>query len=186
MKWAVVLLPLAYLWFRLINNLRLEWATNPQYSYGWVVPFLCIGLLLRRWQAGAEEGRGQGSEISGKKAEVRPLTSDLRLLTSIFVFLAFLYLPTRLVEEATPEWRPIQWALGIEAIGLTLCAISLLKGRGWLRQVAFPLCFFFVAIPWPTLIEQPVIQSLTRINSAVTVELLGWFGIPAMQHGNLI
>jgi exosortase len=186
MKWAVVLLPLAYLWFRLINNLRLEWATNPQYSYGWVVPFLCIGLLLRRWQAGAEEGRGQGSEISGKKAEVRPLTSDLRLLTSILVFLAFLYLPTRLVEEATPEWRPIQWALGIEAIGLTLCAISLLKGRGWLRQVAFPLCFFFVAIPWPTLIEQPVIQSLTRINSAITVEVLGWTGIPAIQHGNLI
>jgi exosortase len=100
--------------------------------------------------------------------------------------LAFLYLPTRLIEKATPEWRPIQWSLGIEAIGLTLCAVYLGKGRGWLRQVAFPICFFFVAIPWPTPIEAPVIQSLTRINSAIVVELLGWTGIPAIQHGNLI
>ena len=38
LKWALVLLPFGYLWLRLINNLRLEWATNPQYSYGWVVP----------------------------------------------------------------------------------------------------------------------------------------------------
>jgi len=176
MKWAVVLLPLAYLWFRLINNLRLEWATNPQYSYGWVVPFLCLGLLIRRWSTKAEIG----------KAESRNTFQFSAFSVSAFCLLAFLYLPTRLVEEATPEWRPIQWALGIEAIGLTLCAISLLKGRGWLRQVAFPLCFFFVAIPWPTLIEQPVIQSLTRINSAITVEVLGWTGIPAIQHGNLI
>ena len=43
-KLAVVALPLGCLWFRLINNLRLEWATNPQYSYGWVVPILCLGL----------------------------------------------------------------------------------------------------------------------------------------------
>jgi exosortase len=104
----------------------------------------------------------------------------------LFFILAFLYLPTRLIEEATPEWRPIQWSLGIEAIGLTLCAIDLGKGRGWLRQFAFPICFFLVAIPWPTLIEQPVIQSLTRINSAIVVELMDWMGIPALQHGNLI
>lgn len=213
-----MLLPVGYLWFRLIDNLRLEWATNPQYSYGWVVPFLCLGLLLRRWQAfsenrkqkaeirngnqengeqkvesaeskaviGKSEIRSQKSEISRQKSEASPPTSDLRLLTSIFVFLAFLYLPTRLILEATPEWRPIQWSLGIEAIGLTLCAVYLGKGRGWLRQVAFPICFFFVAIPWPSPIEAPVIQSLTRINSAITVEVLGWTGIPAIQHGNLI
>ncbi|MGA3180975.1 MAG: exosortase/archaeosortase family protein [Verrucomicrobiota bacterium] len=175
----LVLLPFAYLWFRLINNLRLEWATNPQYSYGWVVPFLCVGLLMGRWQAARDCGTTglQDYGLAGRG----PWSVVL-----FFATLAFLYLPTRLVEEATPEWRPIQWALGIEAIGLTLCAVYLGKGRGWLRQVAFPICFFFVAIPWPTVIEAPVIQSLTRINSAVTVELLGWFGIPAMQHGNLI
>jgi exosortase len=136
-------------------------------------------LLLRRWQAGREWIRDE-TKIGD------PQVSGRWPVFLLFVLFGFLYLPTRLVEEATPEWRPIEWALGIEAIGLTLCAVFLGKGRGWLRQVAFPICFFLVAIPWPTIIEAPVIQSLTRINSAIVVELLGWAGIPALQHGNLI
>jgi exosortase len=174
-KWSLTWLPFGYLWFRLINNLRLEWDTNPQYSYGWVVPFLCLVLVIRRWHAVTEEIRDDKPEVGSS-----------RLATLLFVLLAFLYLPTRLIEEATPEWRAVQWSLGIEAVGLTLCAISLSKGRGWLRQVAFPICFFFVAVPWPTIIEQPFIQSLTRMNSAVAVELVGLTGIPAIQHGNVI
>ena len=51
MKRLLILLPLGYLWFCLINNLQVEWSTNPQYAYGWVVPLLCLGLLLRRWQS---------------------------------------------------------------------------------------------------------------------------------------
>ena len=29
-------------------------------------------------------------------------------------------------------------------------------------------------------------QTLTRLNVSATVEVLGWFGIPALQHGNVI
>jgi exosortase len=176
LKWALVLLPLAYLWFRLINNLWPEWTTNPQYGYGLLVPFLCLGLLIRRWHAVRSTGP------QDRRSVVRGPSSVVLL----FALLAFLYLPTRLIEAATPEWRPIQWLLGIEAIGLTLCVIELDKGRGWLQQLAFPILFFFVAIPWPTLIEAPIIQNLTRVSAAVVVELLGLAGIPAMPHGNVI
>lgn len=169
--WTVVLLPFGYLWFRVIDNVRLEWSTNPQYSYGWVVPLLCIAFLLQRWHTLPRDGTSS------------PLT--WRVVVP-FVLLAFLFLPTHLVEEATPEWRPIQWSLATEAAGLTLCAFYAARGGGWLRQVAFPICFFFVAIPWPTIIENPLIQSLTRVNSGAVVEILSWLGIPSMQHGNLI
>jgi len=175
-KWALVLLPLAYLWFRLMNNLRLEWTTNPQYGYGLLVPFLCIGLLIRRWHA-FPQNRNQFQ------------LSDFRISAfqfALFATLAFLYLPTRLIEAAIPEWRPIQWSLGVIAIGLTLCTIYVGKGRDWLRQLAFPICFFFVAIPWPTLIETPIIQGLTRASAAIVIELLGWVGVPALAHGNVI
>ena len=171
-SWAALLLPIGYLWFRLINNLRLEWSTNPQYGFGWVVPFLCAGLLMRRWS---------GNE----KAEMLK-TEMLKAATLTFALLAVLYLPTRLIEEATPEWRPIQWLLGIEAIGLTLCAVYVAKGGSWLRRLAFPVAFFFVAIPWPTLIEAPLIQGLARLNSGIVVEVLGILGVPAMQHGSVI
>lgn len=171
-SWMLLLFPLAYLWFRLIDNLRLEWTTNPQYAFGWVVPLLCLGLVIRKWHCLA------------KMPLAKPSKPFLVLL--YFAFLAFLYLPTRLVEASTPEWRPIQWMLGIEAIGLTLCAIRLGKGQSWFRQLAFPIAFFFVAIPWPTLFEIPIIQGLTRVSVALVVELLGWAGIPALPHGNVI
>src|SRR6266404_2097142 len=39
---------LGYLWFTLINHLRVEWTVNPQYRYGWAVPVLCRCLIWRR------------------------------------------------------------------------------------------------------------------------------------------
>jgi exosortase len=183
LKWALLGLPFAYLWFRLINNLRVEWETNPQYSYGYIVPFLCLGLLLHRWHTlrslpstlNPQLLKGPWSVVSGPW-----------FLFMVFASLAFLYLPTRLIELATPEWRLIQWALGIIVIGLTLAGIYLGWGWKWLRVLAFPICFFLVAIPWPTFIESPIIQSLTRINAAMVIEVMGALGIPALQHGNVI
>src|ERR1700712_1861136 len=92
LKWIIVLLPLAFLWFRLIDNLQVEWTTNPQYGYGWVVPLLCAGLILRQWPLPSRT----------------PVVGGNFFWTTVSAFtaLAFLYLPTRLVEAATPEWRP--------------------------------------------------------------------------------
>jgi hypothetical protein len=58
-KWTLLVLPLGYLWYHLIDTIGLEWTTDPQYSYGLVVPLLVVGLLLRRWQHVA--GRQCGS-----------------------------------------------------------------------------------------------------------------------------
>jgi exosortase len=180
-KYALMALPFGFLWLRLLDNLRLEWATDPQYGYGWAVPLLCLGLIFRRQQRGDSSSSDvQGVADSTLESKPKPAAAI------VFAILAFLYLPTRLVEGATPEWRPIQWLLGFEAIGLTLCAIYWGKGPRVLGQLAFPICFFLVAIPWPTLIETPIIQGLSRFNAAIAVELLGWLGVPAIQHGNVI
>ncbi len=175
MNLLFVVLPLAWLWVCLIDNLRREWSTNPQYGYGRVVPFLCLGLLLRRWQLLPHF----------KSPNSRPSTPTT-LITLVFVLLALLYLPTRLIEEATPEWRPVQWLLGLETVGLTLGTIYVWKGWACLRQLALPICFFFVAIPWPTPIEAPVIQNLTRVSAGLVVEIMGLLSVPAIQHGNVI
>jgi exosortase len=171
LKWMLIFLPFAYLWFRLIDNLRLEWMTDPQYSYGLLVPLLCVGLLMRRWQFLPKETNAQHSVFA---------------FILLFAFFAFLYLPTRLVEAAVPVWNPIQWMLGVETVGLTLCIIYLAKGRDWLRQLAFPICFFLVAIPWPSPIEIPIIQTLTRMSAAIVVNVVGLFGVPALVHGNIL
>ena len=53
-------------------------------------------------------------------------------------------------------------------------------------SLRFPLLFFLVSVPWPTLIEYPLIQTLTRMDVSATCDLVGWFGIPAVPHGNVI
>ncbi len=57
---------------------------------------------------------------------------------------------------------------------------------GWLRHFAFPVAFIFVAVPWPTLVETPVIQGLMRIVAHVAAEAAMLLGIPAQVEGNLI
>lgn len=184
---ALFLLPLAWLWFVLINDLRVEWTVNPQYSYGWAVPFLCAFLI---WQ------RIQKSEVGSRKSQVGPSTSVFLPLPASFCYLLFalcalLYAPTRLVEEANPGWRLVSWALALEVVGLTLLGLrlnasTLQRFNVSTRDLVFPICFFLVAVPWPSLLEQPLIQGLTRLDTDFTAELLGWFGIPALPHGNVI
>lgn len=182
----MLLCAVAFLWFRLIDHLRGEWSVNPQYAYGWAVPFLCLYLLWKRRQAKntGEEG-GWKIEEGGKKP-----APALYVLVALG---AVLYAPTRLVQEANPEWRLVSWALALQVIVMTLALVSLLTAQRPfsilpLRASAFvfPLCFFLVAVPWPTVLEGPLIQGLTRADSSFTVELLGLLGVPAVKQGNTI
>ena len=38
-------------WVELISRLRFEWSINPQYAYGWTVPFLAAYLFWRRYES---------------------------------------------------------------------------------------------------------------------------------------
>lgn len=172
-RW-ILLLPFAWLWFHLIDNLRLQWITDPQYSYSLVVPILVLGLLVRRWH-----------HYAGVRLPDAPARQS-GLLAAAILGLILLYFPTRLIEEATPEWRPIGWLLAIETIGLTLYGIYLCHGVGGLIRFAFPICFFFTAVPWPSLMEQPIVQGLSRVNAEIVANVLGILGVPAIPHGNVI
>ena len=64
---------------------------------------------------------------------------------------------------------------------------ALVRRRGaWLRHFAFPVAFIFVAVPWPTAVEAPIIQGLMRVVARVAAETAMLLGIPAQVEGNLI
>ena len=166
---------LGYLWFALIDQLRVEWTVNPQYNYGWVVPFLCLWLVFRRYH---------DSQAVLRAAWAQKLSGWLVSLRLPVLGLAFLWFPVRLIEQANPEWRLVSWALALITVGLTL---GLLYQSGFRLSIfGFPTCFFLVAVPWPTVVEAPLIQSLTRLNAVGAVEVLAWLGIPALRQGNVI
>src|SRR5205809_707342 len=101
----MLLLPLfalGFLWFTLINHLRVEWSINPQYAYGWAVPVLCLYLIWRRVN-GVQQCERPGGSTDGPTVPRAPLPSARFYLLCSLV--AFLYLPTRLVQEANPDWQ---------------------------------------------------------------------------------
>src|SRR5213076_2725516 len=167
----VALLVLTALWFLLCKQLSGEWSVNEQYKFGWFVPFFGLYLFWLRWQD-------------------RPEPSPPRKTLLAWIFIGIpalvLLLPVRLFEIGTPEWRPLGWLHTASVATLTLLYIWSVGGKPWLRHFAFPVAFIFVAVPWVTPIEVPIIQGLMRVVAAVAAETVTLFGIPTQLEGNLI
>jgi exosortase len=160
-------------WLMAIRQLAPEWEINPQYQYGWFVPLLALGLWWQRWPHRPLLQNSSASSFS--------LWWSLGLGT-VFI----LAWPVRLVQEANPEWRALNFIYAAQAVFLTGGWLALQGGRPWLRYFAFPLLFPLVAVPWPSAWEQSVIQYLQQIVASFSVECVIWGGWPAQQSGNLI
>ncbi len=157
-------------WLELISRLRLEWSVNPQYGYGWTVPFLTAFIFARRWETAPP-----------------PAAARVKFIPALAIVAgALLLIPVRLIQEANPDWRLMSWTMAMAVVFITASAFYLAGGRPWLRHFAFPILFFLVAVPWPTQFEQLIIQGLMRIDTAINVELLNAINVPAVQMGNVI
>lgn len=181
--WAWVFVALLVYWVALIYQLGAQWLIYEQYNYGWSVPFLCAFLV---WQ------RISDSKILTANCQLPAPSSQF--LSSILYFLlslcVLLYAPTRFFHEANPIWRltSLLWAIEVIIFTLILLHFAFQSSSFTLHasHFVFPVGFFLVAVPWPSGLESFMVQTLTRLNVSATVEVLGWFGIPAIQHANVI
>jgi exosortase len=152
-------------------HLHVEWTLNPQYNYGWAVPFLALLLFYFRWQ------RRPGPDIGARNNVM------VRLAMAFALTLLF---PIRVIEEANPDWRFLSWILALCVVDFSLLSLLRTGGRRWLKHFAFPVCFPLIAVPWPVQCENFVVQTMMRAVAYVAVELAGWFGVGAYQLGNVI
>jgi exosortase len=166
----VMLAAFGVLWLEVVSRLRFEWSVNPQYGYGWTVPFLAAYAFWRRWQN------------APPPSKPRTVIFPVLLMAAAVLFLV----PVRLIQEANPDWRILSWSMALAAVVISLGGVYLAGGLAWLRHFAFPVLFFLVAVPWPTQLEQFVIQNLMRAVAAINVELVNAIGITAVQMGNVI
>jgi exosortase len=157
-------------WLEVVSRLRFEWSVNPQYGYGWAVPILAVYIFWRRWQ----------------NAPTPTAPRAVVFWAALIIIGALVLVPVRLIQEANPDWRLLSWAMALSAVGISGAGVYLAGGTRWLRHFAFPILFFLVAVPWPTSLEQIVIQGLMRIDALINVEILTVIGIPAVQMGNVI
>jgi hypothetical protein len=162
------LIVLAALWFVLCKGLSGEWSVNEQYNYGWFVPFFALYLFWLRW-----EDR-PAPEVRSQKLDVRS-----RLVAAVIGLAALLLLlPIRLFEIGTPEWRPLGWIHTASVVALTLLYIWSAGGKPWLRHFAFPIAFFFTAVPWVTPIASSHHSRADAPGFAARPETVTLFGIP--------
>ena len=176
MSWRQVLkffapwIAVAALWVWLCLHLSTEWSLNPQYNYGWAVPFFATLIFYFRW----------------KGRPVPDVPEESGTLRAVAGLLLVLLLPIRIIEEANPDWRFLSWALALTVVAYSFLALLRAGGTPWVRHFAFPVCFFLVAVPWPVQLENLIVQTMMRAVASVAVEIAGWFGVGAYQLGNVI
>lgn len=167
---AALIVPAA-LWLWLFFHLHVEWSLNPQYNYGWAVPFLGLLLFYFRWQRRPPpDDRFQASG---------------GVVTATWLILLLLF-PIRVIEEANPDWRLLSWLLALSVVAFSLLSLFRTGGMAWLRHFAFPVCFPLAAVPWPVQFENGIVQTMMRAVAYIAVEIAGWLGVGAYQLGNVI
>src|SRR5438270_12360287 len=87
-------------WLEVASRLRFEWTINPQYGYGWAVPFAAAFLLWKRWTVAPAPSRATGRVVA--------------VIAMLLIPLVFI--PVRLIQEANPDWRLMGWTASLAAV----------------------------------------------------------------------
>ena len=159
-------------WIAVIRILWGDWLIDPQYSYGFLVPFLAVGLGMRRW----------GDRPMLSKPSFLASWSALFISLGAGICLAMV-IP---MSVANPDWRPLGLAAALCSLTISLGMLFLWGGKRWTAHFFFPLFFLLIAVPWPRNFEQMVMMRLMSSNTQATVEILHWAGYEALRQGNLI
>ncbi len=161
---------LAAMWWLAVRMLWTDWEADPQYSYGFLVPILCMFLFLQRW--------------ADRPAPAPPanLTPNALLAMPPLLFLTGI----QPFFEANPEWRIPGMFGAISAVAISLILVHALGGSPWLRHFFFPAAFFLIAVPWPRNAEEAFMGFLMEKNAIAALEVLHWCGYEAVRRGNLI
>ncbi|MEX0323082.1 MAG: exosortase/archaeosortase family protein [Puniceicoccaceae bacterium] len=172
--WILLLIAVASSWGWLLYSAHYFWSPDSYYNYGWLVAPLVGFILYRRL-----------SRIQLKRQSELSISRIGLLFTSLAISLVLIFL-FRVVIEVNPFWRIPLWLNATILLGLSMLVVSILTGwRGFL-YLAFPFCFFLLALPWPLIFEVWIIQRLTELVTSITVLVINLIGYPAQGMGSTI
>ncbi len=138
-----------------------DWATNPNYSHGFVIPFAVAYFLWRQWP---------------RLRTLPPRPSAWGWVPALGSQAVYL------VGYLGAEYFLQRISLLILLAG----AIVLLLGWDHLRAQLFSLSLLFLAIPLPALIFNAIALPLQLLASGWAATLLHGLGIPVFRAGNIL
>jgi len=158
---------LAFAW--LASKASWFWSHDPEFQFGWAVLVLCIYLFARAWT---------------KRPMVRLKWNVGNIFTGL-LGCAMLFI-TQLYQAAYGLTPASMSGLGVGFLLVVCSNLSFVWGWPGLRRFGFAFGFLLVALPIPSVIGGPVVDSLQNQLAAIDVELLNLVGIPVMQQGHLV
>jgi exosortase len=154
----------------LLQPLAVFWTQQPDYAFGWGVPFLALYLGSQGWRT---------------RPAQKLFPFDGRMIAAFATWSALLLL-ARLLEGTVPDWRPALWLSAVLDVGGILGWCWWRGGFAWIKHFAFPAGFLFFAVPWPYQFESWAVQGLMRGNALLVANSLALADIPARAAGNTI
>ena len=156
-----VVLAFVVVYFRILNGLYLDWSNDPNYSHGFLVPFISAYFI---WQQ-----RERLQQLSAK-----PANSGLVLIAfSLFVLM---------VGIAAQEYFTRRASMVFLLAGIVL----FLLGWQWLKSLALPIAFLFFMIPLPYIIYDAMAFPLKLFVAKFSVLTLKLMGVVVLREGNII
>jgi exosortase len=167
-----ILLALAPMWLAfgcLISRVQWFWVHRPDLQFGWIVLALTIFLVCDNW------------------SKRPPPTFELRWQFFAFGMAGCALLFIVQIYHAAYGMMPALLAgLCLAVYLLAVANIHLVYGWRGLRFFAFPLLFFLIALPMPSILQVPLVNGLQQKVASVNVEVLNLLGVPAQRTGSII
>lgn len=149
------------LYYPVLGAMVLKWYTDPNYSHGFIVPFISGYVLFRQY-----------GSLKGK-----PVVPDNR---------GFLLMAAGLVLFAAARLGSESFGEGISFIVVMAGLVSGLFGGKVLGAVRFPLGYLVFMVPLPYTLYDAVAFPLKLFIAASSVSLLKAAGIVVWREGNII
>jgi len=160
--WTMLLAALlGVTYYEILLRLGLQWYADPDYSHGFLVPFLSAYLVWERRE----------------KLLALPVVSSLWGVGVLGFGLIML-----LIGSVGAELYAQRTSLIVVLAGLVLMVL----GREFLRVLMFPIVFLLFMVPLPAIVVNAVSFPLQLFAAKTAVFCLYNFGIPVLREGNVI
>lgn len=164
-EWVVII---GAIWVPVLARLTDVWNNDPEMGHGWLVPILSAYLA---WES---SDRFRGGSPGNAGATVMAVLGLLGSAAGLWVLVA------------NPLWPSLMWFTVAAASTATLGIIATSQGWAAARRGLALVALMFLALPWPTMIQQPITLGLAQMNAHVAAEIVSAQGYPAAVQGRVI
>lgn len=151
----------AFLYYRVLVKLVIDWWQIPDFSYGFLVPVFAAYLVWTKRDA-------------LRRAKAAPSSAGFAVIALGLVVL--------LLGVFGAELFLSRISLIILLAGLALC----FGGPQILKELRFALLVLFLAVPIPAIIFNQITLPLQTLAAKLASDLLPVFGVPVLREGNVV